>query len=73
MTILEADSLGSHASGFAFGGLDPLTGVGIPYPLLEFSLWCYGRHQSLARELHETTGIDVGFEFRDRLHLADAL
>ena len=70
MTILEADSLGSHASGFAFGGLDPLTGVGIPYPLLEFSLWCYGRHRSLARELHETTGIDVGFEFRDRLHLA---
>ena len=70
MTILEADSLGSHASGFAFGGLDPLTGVGIPYPLLEFSLWWYGRHRSLARELHETTGIDVGFEFRDRLHLA---
>lgn len=70
MTILEADSLGSHASGFAFGGLDPLTGIGLPYPLLEFSLWCYGRHRSLARELHETTGIDVGFELRDRLHLA---
>jgi len=70
VTILEADSLGSHASGFAFGGLDPLTGIGLPEPLLDFSLWCFGRHRSLARELHETTGIDVGFELRDRLNLA---
>ena len=70
VTILEADSVGSHASGFAFGGLDPLTGVGLPEPLLEFSLWCYGRHRSMARELRENTGIDVGFELRDRLNLA---
>ena len=70
VTILEADSLGAHASGFAFGGLDPLTGIGMPEPLLEFSLWCYGRHRSLARELHDASGIDVGFELRDRLHLA---
>ncbi len=70
VTILEADSLGSHASGFAFGGLDPLTGIGLPEPLLDFSLWCFVRHRSLARELHETTGIDVGFELRDRLNLA---
>lgn len=70
VSILEADSLGAHASGFAFGGLDPLTGAGLPEPLLDFSLWCYGRHRSLARELHEATGIDVGFELRDRLHLA---
>ena len=70
VTILEKDSLGSHASGFAFGGLDPLTGVGVPEPLLEFGLWCYGRHRSLARELHEVTGISVEFELRDRLSLA---
>jgi len=70
VTILEADSLGSHASGFAFGGLDPLTGIGLPEPLLDFSLWCFARHRSLARELHEATGIDVGFELRDRLNLA---
>ena len=70
VTILETDSLGSHASGFAFGGLDPLTGIGLPEPLLDFSLWCFVRHRSLARELHEATGIDVGFELRDRLNLA---
>ncbi|MCH2675090.1 MAG: FAD-binding oxidoreductase [Dehalococcoidia bacterium] len=70
VTILEADSLGAHASGFAFGGLDPLTGIGAPEPLLEFSIWCYGRHRSLASELQEISGIDVGFELRDRLNLA---
>ena len=70
VTVLEMDSVGSHASGFAFGGLDPLTGVGLPEPLLGFSLWCYDRHKSLAKELEESTSIDVGFELRDRLHLA---
>ena len=30
VTIIEADSVGSHASGFAFGGLGPLEGAGIP-------------------------------------------
>ena len=70
VTNLDAASLGSHASGFAFGGLDPLTGIGLPEPLLDFSLWCFVRHRSLARELHEATGIDVGFELRDRLNLA---
>lgn len=70
VTVLEADSLGSHASGFAFGGLDPLHGVGLPEPLLEFSLWCYGRHRSLSRELQEGTGIDLHFQTQDRLYLA---
>lgn len=70
VTVLETDSVGSHASGFAFGGLDPLTGIGLPDPLLEFSLFSYGRHRSLARELHEATGIDPQFEVRERLNLA---
>ncbi|PKB71274.1 MAG: hypothetical protein BZY87_06580 [SAR202 cluster bacterium Io17-Chloro-G6] len=70
VTILEKDSVGSHASGFAFGGLDPVTGIGLPEPLLEFSLWCYDRHKNLAVELQEATGIDVAFELRDRLNLA---
>ena len=68
-TVVEADSLGSHASGFAFGGLDPLHGAGLPEPLLDFSLWCYGRHQSLAQELQEATSAEVHFEAQDRLYL----
>jgi len=48
VTILERDSVASHASGFAFGEMGALEGAGIPDPLLEFSLWCNRRHQTLA-------------------------
>ncbi len=70
VTLMETDTLGSHASGFAFGGLDPLTGAGLPEPLLEFSLFCYGRHRYLAHDFRESVGIDCQFQVRDRLNLA---
>ena len=70
VTMLEADQLGSHASGLAFGGLDPLHGIGVPEPLLDFSLFCFGRHWSIARELHGATGTDPHFRPRNRLYLA---
>ena len=70
VTILEADSVGSHASGFAFGELEPLDGAGIPDPLLEFSLWSFQRHATLAQELKELSGTDTQFRLRDRLSLA---
>jgi glycine oxidase len=69
VTILEADSVGSHASGFAFGELGPLHGAGLPHPLLDFSLWCMGQHPLIAQELLEATGIDTQFRGRDRLRL----
>ena len=70
VTILEADSVGSHASGFAFGGLGPLEGAGIPEPILDFSVWCFERHKSIYEELLQETGIDTQFHLRDRLNLA---
>ena len=70
VTILEADSVGSHASGFAFGGLGPLDGSGIPDPLLDFSVWCFQRHATIAQEIRDSTGIDTQFHLRDRLNLA---
>ena len=70
VTIVDADAPGSHASGLAFGGLDPLHGIGLPEPLLDFSLHCFRRHQDIDRELHGATGIDHHFQTRDRLYLA---
>ena len=62
--------MGSHASGFAFGGLGPLDGSGIPDPLLDFSVCCFQIHSALCQELREATGIDTQFHLRDRLNLA---
>lgn len=70
VTMMEADTLGSHASGLAFGGLDPLHGIGVPDPLLDFSLFCLGRHWSIVREFQSATGLDSQFRSRDRLYLA---
>src|SRR5260370_1589372 len=35
--LVERDAIGSHASGFAYGGLSPVTGAGIPGPLAEMA------------------------------------
>ena len=70
VTMMEPDTLGSHASGLAFGGLDPLHGIGIPEPLLDFSLFCLGRHHSIAREFQSATGLDPHYRPRNRLFLA---
>ena len=70
VTLLEADAVGSHASGFAFGELGVLEGAGIPDPLLEFSLWSMRRHKLLAAELQEASGVDYQFQVHDRLKLA---
>src|SRR6185295_7166148 len=36
--VVERDAIGSHASGFAYGGLSPVTGAGIPGPLAETAI-----------------------------------
>ena len=70
VTILEADSVGSHASGFAFGEMGALEGAGIPDPLLGFSVWSHQRHVSLAAELQEVSGVDPIFHLGARIKLA---
>jgi glycine oxidase len=70
VTILERDSVGSHASGFAFGEMGPLDGAGLPDPLLDFSIWSLQRHGTLAGELREASGVDNQFQVCNRLKLA---
>ncbi len=70
VTVLEADSVGSHASGFAFGEMGDLEGAGIPDPLLDFGLWCNRRHRTLSEELKEVSGIDDQYRIIKRLTLA---
>ncbi len=61
VTLVERDSVGSHASGFAAGGLAPTSGVGIPGPVLSVAEETLKRHADLAVELKDATGIDYGY------------
>ena len=65
--VIERDSIGGHASGFAFGELLPWWGRGIPGPLYEFGLRCLERHVDWQPELQLSTGIDTGFRLTDAL------
>src|SRR5438552_14284894 len=68
--VVERDAIGSHASGFAYGGLSPLSGFGIPGPLAEIAQDGMRLHRELSKSLLEETGIDVDFRVRDSLALA---
>src|SRR5436189_6020521 len=68
--VVERDAIGSHASGFAYGGLSPLSGFGIPGPLAEIAQNAMRLHRELSKSLLEETGIDVDFRLRSSLALA---
>src|SRR2546427_11743948 len=68
--VVERDAIGSHASGFAYGGLSPLSGFGIPGPMAEIALNGMRLHRELSKSLLEETGIDVDFRVRSSLALA---
>src|SRR5919206_4343946 len=68
--VVERDAIGSHASGFAYGGLSPLGGFGIPGPLAEIAQDGMRLHRELSKSLLEETGIDVDFRMRASLALA---
>src|SRR5581483_1385283 len=68
--VIERDAIGSHASGFAYGGLSPLGGFGIPGPLAEIAQEGMRLHRELSKSVLEETGIDVDFRLRASLALA---
>lgn len=68
--VIERDAVGSHASGFAYGGLSPLGGEGVPGPIAEIAQEGMRLHHELARALPEATGMDIAFRLRASLALA---
>ena len=69
-TIIEREGIGNQASGNAAGGLNPLTGVGIPGPLASFAWECYELHSSLYEALKDTTSIDYQHRTVAKIDLA---
>ena len=69
-TVLERDTIGSHASGFALGGLSPVTGSGVD-PVLEAMAFDGMRiHAELGAELPAETGLDTEYGHKPLLTLA---
>lgn len=68
--IIERDAIGAHASGFAFGGLNPFSGHGIPGPVYPVAQEGMRLHAQLARELPEATGVDTQCRPAEVLSLA---
>ncbi|MFC1919484.1 NAD(P)/FAD-dependent oxidoreductase [Chloroflexota bacterium] len=57
--VIEADAIGSQASGVAVGLLAPLLGMGNSGPLLQFGLQGLEFMRHLIPQLEEDTGIDI--------------
>ena len=57
-TIIEREGVASQASGYAAGGLNPLTGTGIPGPLANFAWESFQLHLGLYSRLLALTEID---------------
>jgi glycine oxidase len=68
--VVERDAIGSHASGFAYGGLSPVSGFGIPGPLAEVAQESMRLHRELAEGIVEETGVAIDFRVRPSLALA---
>ena len=72
VNVIEKDSIGSHASGFAYGSLSPLGEAGHAediLPELEIARMGMDIHALFAEELVENTGIQTDHRFRPALDL----
>ena len=56
--VIEREGIGSQASGYAAGGLNPLEGTNIPGPLGALAMESYALHKTLRESLKESTHID---------------
>ena len=71
--VIERDSVGSHASGFAYGGVGAVGGAGSatgdPGPSHAVATEGVRLHKELAERLPEQTGVDIEFRPRPALSL----
>ena len=70
VTIIEKEAVGSCASGFAAGLLNPLYGHGIPGPLESLARESFGIHLSLSEEVRDETGVDPRMEATSSIWVA---
>ncbi len=69
-TIIEREGVGNQASGYAAGGLNPLTGIGIPGPLGACGWESFQLHVGLYDSLKDQSGIDYQHRTVAKIDLA---
>ena len=70
VTIVERDGVGTQASGYSAGGLNPLQGAGIPGPLGPLAIESFQMHRSLWGSLQDESGVDFHSKTVSGLRLA---
>ena len=70
VVIIEKDSVASHASGFAYGGITPMVGLDKNSPYEKISKYSYELHKKLSSELPDFSGIDYGYKIYPNIELA---
>lgn len=70
VTVIERDGVGSHASGFSFGGLYPTSGAGIPGPVQGPAKEALRLHRELYPRLKAETGVDYELRPVESISLA---
>lgn len=70
VTLVERDSVASHASGFAYGGLSPVMGIIVDDPVLPLSDAGARLHAELAGTLPAESGVDYEYRAKKGLTLA---
>ena len=69
-TIIEPAGIGSQASGYSAGGLNPLQGNGVPGPLGPLGMESFRMHEHLHSFLKADTGIDYQWRTVSQLNAA---
>ena len=70
VTLIERDSIASHASGFAYGGLSPIMGIIEDDPVLALSNAAEAIHVELAERLPGESGVEYEHRRKTSLTLA---
>ena len=70
IAIVEKDSVASHASGFAYGGITPHIGLDPESPYDKISKYSYELHKSLSNNLPKDSGIDYGYKVYPNIELS---
>lgn len=68
--VIERDAIGSHASGFAYGGLSTISGAGIPGPSFDLASEAMRLYSRFTEELPQESGIDFDYRVRPTVKLA---